>query len=99
MRYVTSKVQRVGSWPRGQLPALDWDSYEILAPIGKGAMGEVYKARDSRLDRIAATESPSKVLRGSVLRTEQCCNPLGSVISVVSQTVPYITFEWTGCLA
>ena len=28
--------------------------YEILAPIGAGSMGEVWKARDTRLDRTVA---------------------------------------------
>src|SRR5580658_1244852 len=28
--------------------------YEVLAPIGAGGMGEVWKARDTRLERIVA---------------------------------------------
>src|SRR5579864_5152617 len=35
-------------------PGAKLGPYEILAPIGAGGMGEVYKARDTRLDRIVA---------------------------------------------
>jgi len=40
--------------------------YEILAAIGAGGMGEVYKARDTRLDRsIAIKVLPPDVRRKS----------------------------------
>ena len=40
--------------------------YEIVAPIGAGGMGEVYKARDTRLDRTVAIK---------VLPSHLCSNP------------------------
>ena len=32
--------------------------YEIIASIGAGGMGEVWKARDTRLERIVAIKTP-----------------------------------------
>src|ERR1700732_3818138 len=40
--------------PMTILPGRRLGPYEILSAIGAGGMGEVYKARDTRLDRIVA---------------------------------------------
>jgi serine/threonine protein kinase len=40
--------------------------YEILSPLGAGGMGEVYRARDTRLDRTVAIKVLSSQLVANV---------------------------------
>ncbi|HJZ13022.1 MAG TPA: protein kinase, partial [Acidobacteriota bacterium] len=41
--------------------------YEILAPLGKGGMGEVYRARDAKLDReVAIKVLPEHLAQDSI---------------------------------
>jgi serine/threonine protein kinase len=42
-------------------PGTRLGSYEILTQIGAGGMGEVWKARDTRLDRIVAIKQLKQV--------------------------------------
>ncbi len=37
-------------------PGVRLGPYEIVSALGAGGMGEVYKARDTRLDRTVAVE-------------------------------------------
>ena len=48
--------------------------YEIIAAAGAGGMGEIYKARDTRLDRIVAI----KVLPPIFLTAPICASDLSA---------------------
>jgi len=50
-------------------PGVRLGPYEIVAPLGSGGMGEVYRARDTRLDRTVAIKVlPSELASDPQLR-------------------------------
>ena len=56
--------------------------YEVLAPLGAGGMGEVYKARDSRLDRDVAIKVLPEHLAGdpvALSRFEREANAVAAI--------------------
>ena len=49
-------------------PGVRLGPYEVLDLIGAGGMGEVYRARDTRLDRTVAHQGPPRRLAGDAAR-------------------------------
>src|SRR5437868_55150 len=55
--------------------------YEIVAPLGAGGMGEVYRGRDTRLDRTVAI----KILNAALVATTEARGRFEREAKVISQ--------------
>ena len=61
-------------WPHNMAPLPDGarlGPYEILAPLGAGGMGEVYRGRDTRLGRTVAIKLLNAELSGDAISRER----------------------------
>ena len=74
------------------IPGTKLGPYEIQSPLGAGGMGEVYRARDTRLDRTVAIKilpthlSDSPELKQRLEREARAISSLNHATSAISMT-------------
>ena len=71
--------------------------YEILSAIGAGGMGEVYRARDTRLDRIVAIKIlPDHLADRAELRErfEREARTIASLNPVSELVLPFALYDY-----
>jgi len=64
--------------------------YEIQSAIGAGGMGEVYRARDTRLDRVVAI----KILASQLDREIEQRASSGRALRMPRPALPFSWFPW-----
>jgi eukaryotic-like serine/threonine-protein kinase len=77
------------------LPGDKFGPFELIAPIGKGGMGEVWKARDKRLDCIVATRFSQERFSERFEREAKAIGALNPNICTLHDVGPnYLVMEY-----
>ena len=77
-------------------PGIRLGPYELISSLGAGGMGEVWKARDTRVDRIVAIKSSQEQFSARFEREARAIAALNhpNVCSLYDVGPDYLVMEW-----